>query len=204
MARLGGDTEADFASSLQLISGALQMASQLEVAELTEKLKRALYAELTTSPGDKTGHENKLEPLTDAVAALELYLAGCRDEQADSLRYLEVMHSRLEGLPEASAEGGAVPETNIILPGIKPQEPAAAEPDKVPDSSVADIDPTMLGIFLDEFDSVVALLRQQLTGWLDNSSDRKLTAELRRGFHTLKGSGRMIGAMEIGDLSRTN
>jgi chemosensory pili system protein ChpA (sensor histidine kinase/response regulator) len=213
-ARLDGDAEADFASSLQLISGALQLASQLEVAELTEKLKRALYAELTNPPDGEAGRESNLEPLTDAVAALELYLAGCRDEQANSLRYLEVMHARLEGLPEASADGGAMPETAIILPGVKPQEPAAATaataatpatpekaPHKAPQPSVPDIDPAMLGIFLEEFESVVVQLRQQLDTWLENSQDNKAAAELRRGFHTLKGSGRMIGAMEIGDFS---
>ncbi len=210
-ARLDGDAEADFASSLQLISGALKLASQLEVAELTEKMKRALYAELTTPPDGEAGRESNLEPLTDAVAALELYLAGCRDEQADSLRYLEVMHARLEGLPEAGADGGAMPETAIILPGVTPQEPAAATPvtpaipdktpHKAPMPSVPDIDPAMLGIFLEEFESVVVQLRQQLDTWLENSQDTKAAAELRRGFHTLKGSGRMIGAMEIGDFS---
>ena len=225
-ARLEGDAEADFASSLQLISGALQLASQLEVAELTEKLKRALYAELTTPPDGEAGRESKLEPITEAVAALELYLAGCRDEQSDSLRYLEVMHARLEGLPEAGADGGAMPETAIILPEAKQQKPAGvtpatpaipatpatpatpvtpAIPDKVPHKapmpSVPDIDPAMLGIFLEEFESVVVQLRQQLDTWLENNQDNKAVAELRRGFHTLKGSGRMIGAMEIGDFS---
>ncbi len=207
-ARLEGDAGADFSSSLQLISGALQLASQLEVAELTEKLKRALFAELTTSPGDDAGRESNLEPLTDAVAALELYLAGCRDEQADSLRYLEVMHSRLEGLPEASADGGAMPETTIALPGIKPQEPVPATPDKAPypgvpefDPGVPVIDPAMLGIFLEEFESVIVQLRKQLPVWKENIEDNKAAAELRRGFHTLKGSGRMIGATEIGEFS---
>ena len=51
-ARLEGNADADFSSSLDLISGALQLASRLEVAELTEKLKRALYAELSASRGD--------------------------------------------------------------------------------------------------------------------------------------------------------
>ncbi|MCH8226793.1 MAG: Hpt domain-containing protein [Proteobacteria bacterium] len=201
MARLEGDAGADFASSLQLISGALQLAAQPEVAELTEKLKRAWYAELTVSPGGEAGRESKLEPLTDAVAALELYLTGCRDEQADSLRYLEVMNSRLEGLPEANADGGAMPETAIVLPGLRPAKPTAAKPDIALGPSVPDIDPAMLGIFLEEFESVVVQLKLQLVAWLENSQDIKAAAELRRGFHTLKGSGRMIGAMEIGDLS---
>ncbi len=127
-ARLDGDAEADFSSSLELISGALQLASQPEVAELTDKLKRAWFAKLTTSPDGEADRESKLEPLTDAVAALELYLAGCRDEQAGSRRYLEVMHARLEGLPEAGADGGAMPETAIILPEPSHKKPTVAAP----------------------------------------------------------------------------
>ncbi len=205
IARLAGDAEADFASALQLISGALQLASQPEVAELTEKLKQAWYAELTVSRDVDADRESKLEPLTDAVAALELYLTGCRDGETNSVRYLEVMNSRLEGLLEATDDGAAMPETAIVLPGIKPQKPTAAKPDRVPRQApgpgVPDIDPTMLGIFLEEFESVVVQLKQQLVAWLENSEDNKAAAELRRGFHTLKGSGRMIGALEIGDLS---
>ena len=60
----------------------------------------------------------------------------------------------------------------------------------------ADIDPSMLGIFLEEFDSVAAQLRQQLPLWLENTSDHRALAELKRGFHTLKGSGRMVGALK--------
>jgi chemosensory pili system protein ChpA (sensor histidine kinase/response regulator) len=200
-ARIEGDEEADFSSSLQLIYGALQLASQTEVAELTAKMERALHAELTPLPDGETKSESNIEPLTDAVAALELYLTGCRDEQAGSLRYLEVMHSRLEGLPEAGADGGAMPETAIVLPDIKPQKETTAAPARKAAPSVPDIDPAMLGIFLEEFDSVVVQLREQLAVWLKNSQDNRAAGELRRGFHTLKGSGRMIGAMEIGDFS---
>ncbi len=199
-ARLEGDAQADFASSLQLISGALQLASQADVAGLTEKLEQALTFELTAAPDREAGRESQLEPLTDAVAALELYLTGCRDEQADALRYLEVMRSRLDGLREAGADGGVVTEAAIVPNDIKPAEPNVT-PVKTPRPSVPDIDPTMLEIFLEEFETVVAQLQKHLQAWLENSQDNKAAGELRRGFHTLKGSGRMIGAMEIGDFS---
>ena len=59
----------------------------------------------------------------------------------------------------------------------------------------------MLGIFLDEYDSVRIQLRTALESWLANAGDSKAITELRRGFHTLKGSGRMVGALEMGDFS---
>jgi chemosensory pili system protein ChpA (sensor histidine kinase/response regulator) len=196
--RLDGDDETDYTKLLEQISGALSVALQEEVAALTDKLGRVLNAALSNIDGEVAN----LEPLTDAVAALELYLAGCRDEQSNSLRFLEIMHARLDGLPEASSSGDEVPETTITLPGRTAAAPAEtkAEAREAP-PSVPEIDPAMLGIFLDEFDSVCHQLAVALETWLDNTADNKAVADLRRGFHTLKGSGRMVGATEIGDFS---
>lgn len=207
--RLDGDAEADFSSTLEQISGALHLASQGEVAGLTEKLDRTLNAEFVFRANGGDASESKLEPLTDAVAALELYLAGCRDGQANSLQYLEIMHSRLEGLPEASASGEVLTATEVELPYRAAQKPvekaveASAEVavQKTPEHDVSGIDPAMLSIFLEEFDSVVTQIRQQLPLWLENTADIRALGEIRRGFHTLKGSGRMVGATEVGDFS---
>jgi chemosensory pili system protein ChpA (sensor histidine kinase/response regulator) len=59
----------------------------------------------------------------------------------------------------------------------------------------------MLEIFLEEFDSVSAQIRDSLGSWTDGAADEKASADIRRGFHTLKGSGRMVGATEIGDFA---
>ena len=198
--RLEGDAEADYATPLRLISGALGIASQGEVAALTDKLERALNAALV----DTAGEVPNLESLADAVAALELYLAGCRDEQADSLRFLQVMHQRLEGLPEASAEGEVVPATTIALPAatVRTATPVVTKPvARAPATGEQAIDPAMLSIFLEEFDSVRTQLERHLEQWLLDSTNAKAVAELRRGFHTLKGSGRMVGAQEVGDFA---
>ena len=199
--RLDGDAEADYLGSLQHISGALAMVSRAEVAALTDKLGRALNAALNERSGD--ADVPNLEPLSDAVAALELFLAGCRDEQADSLRFLDIIQERLAGLPEAAAGGEEVPATTIVLPhAASAQGPApAATPAATPDATAPAVDPAMLGIFLEEFDSVRAQLHERLPTWLDNPGDEQAIIEIRRGFHTLKGSGRMVGAREIGDFA---
>ncbi len=193
--RLEGDSEADFSSGLQQVAGALNVATQTEVGQLTEKLERTLNAALGDMPEGGAAEVANLIPLSDAVAALELYLAGARDDQGGNRRFLDIMNERLDGLPEAGTSGEELPETSVVLPGL-PHEEAAPEPKAAPG-----IDPTMLGIFLDEFDSVHAQLENQLLDWLDEPSDPKPLAEIRRAFHTLKGSGRMVGAMEIGEFA---
>ena len=193
--RLDGDGEADFEKPLTQISGALSISGQAEVAALTEKLNRVLNASFT----DTDSEVGNLEAITDAIAALELFLAGCRDEQGGSFRFLEIMASRLEGQAEASSSGDEVPATTIKLPE-RPVTEARAEKQHAK-ADTAEIDPAMLGIFLEEFDSVRNQLAENLAAWLESTDDEKATAELRRGFHTLKGSGRMVGAAEVGDFS---
>jgi chemosensory pili system protein ChpA (sensor histidine kinase/response regulator) len=198
--RLQGDTGADFSSGLILIEGALSVSTQKEVASLTGKLERTLNAALA---GLEDGGEAKVDnliPLSDAVAALELYLTGCRDDQSGNRRFLDIMNERLSGLPEAASSGEKLPETEVVLPAAPVEEAAAPAPEQA-EAATAQIDPTMLGIFLDEFDTVHAQLEDQLADWLDNTSDSKALGEVRRAFHTLKGSGRMVGAMEIGDFA---
>ena len=204
--RLDGDSEADYLQPLERISGALNVASQQEVCSLTVKLGRVLNASLS---GRAAETENgaadiaQIDAMTDSVAALELYLAGCRDEQSSSLKFLEIMQERLDGLPEASAAGDAVPATEIELPQrpVRESRPEPAPAKSTPAATATDIDPAMLGIFLEEFDAVRGQLQRYLSVWLANPEDSKAVTELRRGFHTLKGSGRMVGATEIGDFS---
>ncbi len=193
---LAGDTQEDFSAPLNSISGALLLAGQAEVAALTDKLGRALHAGLHAKAEGASDQDVRLETLADAVAALELYLAGCRDEQSNSLRFLEIMHQRLEGLPEASASGEALELTSIQLPA-----PSLAALAVATSAATPSIDPELLAVFLEEFDSVRNQLGTQLPKWLQDPDNSKTLTEVKRGFHTLKGSGRMIGATEIGDFA---
>ncbi|HKX56328.1 MAG TPA: hypothetical protein VJN01_09505, partial [Xanthomonadales bacterium] len=183
--RLAGDTQANLDVPLETISGALKLAGQAEVSELTDKLCRALNAGTHAMANGASAEEANLDSLTDAVAALELYLAGCRDEQTNSLRYLEIMHQRLDGLPEASTSGESLQATRIQLPELPAER--AAKPAKA--TQVAAIDPLMQEVFLEEFDSVLRQLDKSLPAWLEDPTNSKLQIEVRRGFHTLKGSG---------------
>jgi chemosensory pili system protein ChpA (sensor histidine kinase/response regulator) len=192
--RIDGDAEADFTTGLEQIAGALNVATQTDIGALTEKLVRALNAAFAE---EANGEVPNLIPLSDAVAALELYLAGARDDQSGNRRFVEIMADRLEGLPEAGAEGETLPETAIVLPAAKEEK----KPEKTAGDATPAIDPAMLDIFLEEFDTVHGQLEDQLFDWLDDVSDSNALGEVRRAFHTLKGSGRMVGAAEIGEFS---
>ncbi|MDH5325412.1 MAG: Hpt domain-containing protein [Gammaproteobacteria bacterium] len=63
-----------------------------------------------------------------------------------------------------------------------------------------DIDEEILEIFIEEADEVVVVMRINLDNWRQNN-DSDALATLRRSYHTIKGSGRLAGAMEIGEFA---
>lgn len=63
------------------------------------------------------------------------------------------------------------------------------------------VDEELLDVFLEETDEVLLVLHEALPQWAANPADGAALAELRRGFHTLKGSGRMVRALVLAELA---
>jgi chemosensory pili system protein ChpA (sensor histidine kinase/response regulator) len=61
-----------------------------------------------------------------------------------------------------------------------------------------DIDPDVRDIFLAELDEVTATLGELLPAWRTRRNDPATLQNIRRGFHTLKGSGLTAGARNLG------
>src|SRR5690606_2268389 len=81
-----------------------------------------------------------------------------------------------------------VPADDVVVAGF---EGAAGE----------EIDDDIREVFVEEVEEEIANLRQQLPAWaraLDNLDELKA---IRRSFHTLKGSGRLVGALALGEFS---
>ena len=66
--------------------------------------------------------------------------------------------------------------------------------------STDDIDEEILEIFMEECEEVLEEIRTSYAVWKRSPSDKDALQTLRRAFHTLKGSGRLVGAMAIGEL----
>jgi chemosensory pili system protein ChpA (sensor histidine kinase/response regulator) len=63
------------------------------------------------------------------------------------------------------------------------------------------VDPEIVEIFLEEAQEEMSSLRETFPRWRSNPADKEALATLRRSFHTLKGSGRMVGARMIGEFA---
>ncbi|MCI8208025.1 hybrid sensor histidine kinase/response regulator [Pseudomonas sp. S25] len=80
--------------------------------------------------------------------------------------------------------------------------PASLLPPPVDEEAVDD---ELLEVFLEETDEVLAALREYLPQWIGSLNDARSNTtaltEVRRAFHTLKGSGRMVRALILGELA---
>ena len=63
------------------------------------------------------------------------------------------------------------------------------------------IDDEIIEIFVEEAEEVLEALDQYFPRWAANTGDETALVEFRRAFHTLKGSGRMVGATTVGELA---
>ncbi|KAF1720356.1 chemosensory pili system protein ChpA (sensor histidine kinase/response regulator) [Pseudoxanthomonas wuyuanensis] len=69
------------------------------------------------------------------------------------------------------------------------------------DSGAGDIDDEIREVFLEEFDEEIINLGRLLPAWRAVPNDMERLRPIRRVFHTLKGSGRLVGAKVLGEFS---
>ncbi len=115
-----------------------------------------------------------------------------------------------EGAPEEATLMKEVPTIMVSessAPKVMPAKPAAAKPaaPKAPPQPAVvvaeNVDPEIVEIFLEEAQEEMNSLRESFPRWRSNPGDREALTTLRRSFHTLKGSGRMVGARLIGEFA---
>ncbi len=110
-----------------------------------------------------------------------------------------------EALEAIKAAGG--PEQTGVFRAFQelaPEKPPQTPPPQVVqlvDAPGAEIDRELLEIFLEEATEVVAGIATNLGACRAAPHDREALTTIRRGFHTLKGSGRMVGLTELGEMA---
>ncbi len=109
-----------------------------------------------------------------------------------------------ESLAEAPAPG-VEPDTETPVEVPEPVESHAppepeAEPERYPVMS-GDMDEEILEIFLEEAQEEIERVREFLPQWRNNPADQDALSTVRRSFHTLKGSGRLVGAQLLGEFA---
>jgi chemosensory pili system protein ChpA (sensor histidine kinase/response regulator) len=109
---------------------------------------------------------------------------------------------RLDAAPESG--------TGRFLLGAAPVLPAAG-PNSVPPTTAgraeplrplpADVDPELLQVFIEEAREEVEKISRFFPEWERNVAELEALRTVRRSFHTLKGSGRMVGASDLAEFA---
>lgn len=88
--------------------------------------------------------------------------------------------------------------STLAIPAVL--DPFMAETDQLP-VDASDADPDIKEIFIEEANEVLADIIPLCANWQLSPTDLSVLADIRRGFHTLKGSGRMVGANYTAELA---
>ena len=73
----------------------------------------------------------------------------------------------------------------------------------LPEDSYLEQDAEILEIFIEELDEIFVELEPLIGQWIEQPNQQDVLTDIRRHFHTLKGSGRMVGAKSSGELAWT-
>ena len=71
------------------------------------------------------------------------------------------------------------------------------------EDSYLEQDAEILEIFIEELDEIFVELEPLIGQWIEQPNQQDVLTDIRRHFHTLKGSGRMVGAKSSGELAWT-
>lgn len=119
---------------------------------------------------------------------------------ADDLNLAQAAQQAQQQLLSEGQENTAAAESlqQFIEASAPVAPPAVPESAPIPQEE-ADVDQEMLEIFLEEAGEVVTTARDALAVLTRDSSNREELTTVRRAFHTLKGSSRMVGLNEFGE-----
>jgi len=127
-----------------------------------------------------------LEWVADAIVSLEYYMETVQAGRSDPWYMLENADAAL------AAARAATPVVSIRR--AAPVSPSPVEP-------TVEADPELLAIFIEEAREEVERISKCFAAWDHNPLDQESLRTARRSFHTLKGSGRVVGARAMHEFA---
>jgi len=207
---------------------ATMMAEKERLAVVLERLQDYITQHLIRS--GRLPYSEHLDLLAGAIESVDFYLETLNKGRREPWYMLDNADTCLEQLlrdaptPLLSAEDGDGSDTvsfaeeeqsqnggTVLMSALTPEAIArmtqpvitkSAHPDAYPvmDPSM-EADPEVIELFIEEAKEVHLEISSQLPVWVADNSESEALISVRRGFHTLKGSGRMVGAKRLGELA---
>ncbi|HUL83685.1 MAG TPA: Hpt domain-containing protein [Gammaproteobacteria bacterium] len=185
---------------LRGIVAGLLMLDKTKALQVVERIGGVIGTRL--APSGATFKPEHLERLADAIVSVEYYMetvSAGRNDPWYMLENAERCLDLLEKLPVVKVvpkpAAGPAP-----APPKPAQKPAAKRP-SVMEVDQERSDPELVELFIEEAKEEIASIARHLPAWTADLQNTEALIAVRRSFHTLKGSGRMVGAQLIGEYS---
>ncbi len=211
---------------LRGLKAGLLMLGKTRAVELVEAIHTRLKPVMQPGGGALGG--GGLDRLADAIVSLEYYMETLQAGRSDPWYMLDNAQASLEALDAQPVpavptvpplEPSAFAETIDLSAGISTEHATAASAPEVGGAPVPAIapptlaargapapmaehaDPELTNLFIEEAREELARITQQFPLWEHNPLEQSALVTVRRSFHTLKGSGRMVGARDLSEFA---
>ncbi len=193
----------------RVLSGVVRPGSSALEPRRLDRLADAIVAVEYYMEMLQAGRSDPLFVLDAAESCL-----GDLDQEAPAIVAVDAAHVDEVTAEPLPGQQRPVPEQHIVAPAAASgaaQAPTPAPkpaPTPVPASApgpgpevASSADPEFVQLFAEEARENIQMLQELFPKWEQNPLDVDALRDLRRVFHTLKGSGRMVGARRVSEFS---
>jgi chemosensory pili system protein ChpA (sensor histidine kinase/response regulator) len=184
------------------ITAGLLLLGRNRAMEVMRRIAEHVAALL--GPGSLSRNDEYIDRLADAIVGIEYYMETLQAGRGDPWYMLEKAERCLAALDQtrAATPSEPAPQPAAAKPAVPAPAPVApAKPARDETMRRPAVDPELLTLFIEEAREEIATIGRLFPLWEENPSDRESLLRVRRAFHTLKGSGRVVGARRVGDFA---
>jgi chemosensory pili system protein ChpA (sensor histidine kinase/response regulator) len=203
------DSLPGLATHLRQIHGALKVLDFEDAARVVAICEDLIAR--CAQPG-YTGTAEDMDWIAEGLSSLGYFLDPCLNGREPSAQAIELFFRRYDKAhmpPEQRELDSTVVLTATALKAADEAEAAvaaamaaaAAAPRAKAPPARPEVNRELLDIYLEEASEVLAGIDASLPACRAQPQDRDALTTIRRGFHTLKGSGRMVGLMDLGEVA---
>ncbi len=197
---------------LRGITAGLLMLGKGRAVELMDAI--GTHVRKLIEPGAPAPDAVRLERVADAIVSIEYYMETLQSGRNDPWYMLDNAEMCIKTLadeaplrvPNIGISTGDAARTVKLDPAAETialertkrahaaTHPLIAVPEPEP------VDPQFVELFIEEAKEEIASIQRSFPQWDQNPMDLESLSLMRRSFHTLKGSGRMVGARSIAEF----
>ena len=198
---------------LRGITAGLLMLGKARAVELMDAIGSEVRKLI--EPGASAPDSLRLERIADAIVSIEYYMETLQSGRTDPWYMLDNAETCLKALSEEDA-APKVPDlglsnaeaartvkidnqATIALERTKRAQAATHPLIAVPE--IEAVDPSFVELFIEEAKEEIESIKNVFPLWDQNPMDLESLSSMRRSFHTLKGSGRMVGARSMAEFA---